>query len=184
MAPSADHAAQALPCLSHGERATAAGLDGRVRVRVAHGVLAERCSARGGSGDGHAQLRKKIPRSRRNAHRRRPVRLLGRPVLRRLLRRHHDVLRLPRHRADRLWRGAGPDLEHLADQHRAARPELRPGVRAAAGGRPLADHHGLRARRLRLLGAARGRDLPQARHGLSRARSPSASRSSPISPWS
>ena len=41
------------------------------------------------------------------------------------------------------------------------------GVRAAARGRPVADHHGLRDRRIRLLGAARSRDLPQARHRLS-----------------
>jgi hypothetical protein len=33
----------------------------------------------------------------------------------------------------------------------------------------VADHHDLRGRGLRVLGAARGRDLPQARHGLSRA---------------
>ena len=50
-----------------------------------------------------------------------------------------------RHGADRLWRGARPDLEHLADQHRAARPQIRPGAGAAAGRRPLADHHHLRA---------------------------------------
>ena len=37
-----------------------------------------------------------------------------------------------RHGADRLGRGARADLEPLADQHRAARPELRPGARAAA----------------------------------------------------
>jgi hypothetical protein len=34
---------------------------------------------------------KEIPRPRRHADRRRPVRLLGRAVLRRLLRRHHDL---------------------------------------------------------------------------------------------
>ena len=52
-----------------------------------------------------------------------------------------------------------------------APPDLKYGLalRAAEGRRPLADHHGLRARRLRFLGAARGRNLPQARHGLSRA---------------
>ena len=38
----------------------------------------------------------------------------------------------------------GPDLEHLADQHRPARPEIRPGAGAAEGRRPLADHHDLR----------------------------------------
>ncbi len=46
-----------------------------------------------------------------------------------------------RHRADRLGRGARADLEPLADQHRAARPEVRPGAGAAARGRPLAAHH-------------------------------------------
>ena len=52
-----------------------------------------------------------------------------------------------------------------------APPDVKYGlcVCAAAGGRTLADHHGLRARRLRFLGAARGRDLPQARHRLPRA---------------
>ena len=66
-----------------------------------------------------------------------------------------------------------------------APPDLKYGLasRPLRGGRALADHHDLRARRLRLLGAARGRDLPQARHGLPRARSPSASRSSPTSRW-
>ena len=63
----------------------------------------------------------------------------------------------------------GGDLEPVADQHRAARPQIRPRARAVEGGRHLADHHDLRDRRLRLLGAARSRDLPQARHGLSRA---------------
>ena len=38
------------------------------------------------------------------------------------------VLRRARHRADRLGRRDRPDLEHLADQHRAARPQLRPGA--------------------------------------------------------
>ena len=120
-------------------------------------------------GDGHAQLRKKIPRPRRHADRRRPVRLLGRAVLRRLLRRHHALLRAARHRADRLGRGDRADLEPLADQHRAAGPEVRPRARAAARRRPVAAHHDLRDRRLRLLGAARGGDLPQARHRLARA---------------
>ena len=77
------------------------------------------------------------------------------------------VLRRSRHRADRLWRGDRPDLERLADQHRAAGSQIRPGVRAAEGRRPVADHHDLRDRLLCLLGAARGRDLPQARHRLS-----------------
>ena len=63
----------------------------------------------------------------------------------------------------------GPDVEPVADQHRAAGPEVRPGLRAADGRRAVAAHHRLRDRRLRLLGAARGRDLPQARHRLSRA---------------
>ena len=52
---------------------------------------------------------------------------------------------LARHRADRLRRGARADLEPLADQHRPARPEVRPRPRAAAGGRAVADHHHLRA---------------------------------------
>ena len=39
---------------------------------------------------------------------------------------------LARHGADRLRRGARADLEPLADQHRAAGPEVRPGARAAA----------------------------------------------------
>ena len=46
----------------------------------------------------HAELRAKIPRPRRHADRRRPVRLLGRAVLRRLLRRDDDLLRRARHR--------------------------------------------------------------------------------------
>ena len=33
------------------------------------------------------------------------------------------------------------DLEHLADQHRTARPFLRPAHRAADGRRALAAHH-------------------------------------------
>ena len=41
-------------------------------------------------------------------------------------------------------------------------------------GRAVAAHHHLRDRRLRLLGAAPGRDLPQAWHGLCMSRSPSA----------
>ena len=77
------------------------------------------------------------------------------------------------------------DLEPLADQHHI-RPTCKYGLalRAAAGRRHLADRHDLRARRVRVVGAARGRDLPQARHGLSCARSRSASPSSPISRWS
>ena len=68
-----------------------------------------------------------------------------------------------------VWGAAlGPTWNPLADQHRAARPQLRPGVRAAARRRAVAAHHHLRARRLRLLGAAPGGDLPQARHGLPR----------------
>jgi hypothetical protein len=39
--------------------------------------------------------------------------------------------RRPGHRADRLWRRDRADLEHLADQHRAAGPELRSGAGAA-----------------------------------------------------
>ena len=52
-----------------------------------------------------------------------------------------------------------------------APPDLKYGLALAPlqGRRPLADHHGLRDRRFRLLGAARGGDLPQARHGLPRA---------------
>ena len=69
-----------------------------------------------------------------------------------------------------LWGAAhGADLEPVADQHRAARPELRAGHRAAAARRAVAADHGLRDRRLRLVGAARGGDLPQARHGAARA---------------
>jgi hypothetical protein len=71
----------------------------------------------------------------------RPVRLLGGPVLRRLLRRHDDVLRRAGHAADRLGRGHGADLEPVADQHRAARPELRPGAGAAARRRAVAADH-------------------------------------------
>ena len=79
------------------------------------------------------------------------------------------ILRVARHRADHLGRGDGPDLEPLADQHRAARSQIWSGARAAEGRRALADHHRLRDRRLRVMGAAPGRNLPQARHGLSRA---------------
>ena len=43
---------------------------------------------------------------------------------------------------------------------------LWPGPGTAARRRLLADHHDLRDRGLHFLGAARGRDLPQARHGL------------------
>jgi photosynthetic reaction center L subunit len=57
----------------------------------------------------------------------------------------------------------------LADQHRAAGHQLRAGSGAAEGRRSLAAHHRLRARRIRLVGAARGRDLPQARHRPARA---------------
>ncbi len=73
------------------------------------------------------------------------------------------------HGDDRLRRRARSHLERLADLDRAARPEIRPRFRAAEGRRDLADRHRLRPRCLRLLGAARGGDLPQARHGLSRA---------------
>ena len=67
-----------------------------------------------------------------------------------------------------------------------APPDLKYGLALAPlqRRRPLADHHGLRARRLRFLGAARGRNLPQARHGLPCSLSPSPSRSSPMSRWS
>jgi hypothetical protein len=52
-----------------------------------------------------------------------------------------------------------------------APPDLSYGLRTGApdGGRPVAADHRLRHRRLRLLGAARGGDLPQAGHGLPRA---------------
>ena len=62
----------------------------RLQTRVASRLSR---SMSGGSDDGDAQFRKKIPRARRNADRRRSVRLLGRAVLRRLLRRHDDLLR-------------------------------------------------------------------------------------------
>jgi photosynthetic reaction center L subunit len=47
---------------------------------------------------------------------------------------------------DLLGRGHQAHLEPLADQYRAARPELRSGAGAADGGRALADHHDLRHR--------------------------------------
>ena len=54
----------------------------------------------------------------------------------------------------------GTDLEHLADQHRATGPQLRPGLRTrCSGGRAVAADHDLRDRRVRLLAAAAGRDL-------------------------
>jgi photosynthetic reaction center L subunit len=67
---------------------------------------------------------------------------------------------------DRLRRCNRPNLEHLAIS--IAPPDLlRAGAGAAQRRRPLADHHHLRHRVLRVLGFARSRDLPQARHGLS-----------------
>ncbi len=103
---------------------------------------AERCH-------GAAELRTKISGERWHADRRRPVRLLGRPLLRRLLRRHDRDLRLARHRADPLRRLARADVEPVADQHRPARPQLRPRPGAAC------------AR------AASGRSSPSARSGRS-----------------
>jgi photosynthetic reaction center L subunit len=50
------------------------------------------------------------------------------------------------------------DLEPLADQHRAARPELRARLAPLQRRRALADHHHLRDRGLRVLGPAPGRD--------------------------
>ena len=87
--------------------------------------------------------------------------------------------------ADRLWsRRSGPTWNLW--QISIAPPDLKYGLALAPlqRRRPLADHHHLRDRRLRLLGAARGRDLPQARHRAITSRSPSASRSSPMSAWS
>ena len=91
------------------------------------------------------------------------------PFYRRLLRRHHDVLRRPRHAADRLGRLAGPTWNlwqiNIAPPDLSVRPGLAP---LQEGGLwqiiTICAH-----RRLRLLGAARGGDLPQARHRLSRA---------------
>ena len=59
-----------------------------------------------------------------------------------------------RHRDDPLRRRTRADVEPLADQHRAAGPEVRPQARAAERRRPVADHHRLRARRLRQLADA------------------------------
>ena len=72
------------------------------------------------------------------------------------------------HRADLLRSLAGPDLEPVADLHRSAGPALRPGARAAKEG-GIWQVIGVRARSVRIVGAARGGDMPQARHRLSRA---------------
>jgi photosynthetic reaction center L subunit len=50
----------------------------------------------------------------------------------------------------------GTDMEHVADQYRTARPELRAGHGAADGRRAMAADHGLCNRRLRVMGAAGG----------------------------
>ena len=75
-----------------------------------------------------------------------------------------------RHRADRLGRRACGPTWNLW-QISIAPPDLSYGLalRAAAEGGLWQIITDLRDRRLRLLGAARGRDLPQARHRLSRA---------------
>ncbi len=77
---------------------------------------------------------------------RRSVRLLGRALLRRILRRHDGVLRAARDGPDRMGSGHRAHLEYLADQHRAAGPEVRPGARAAARRRAVAAHHAVRDR--------------------------------------
>jgi hypothetical protein len=66
-----------------------------------------------------------------------------------------------------------------------APPDLATGSASRrCAGRAVADHHDLRARGLRVLGAARGRDLPQARHRAARPDRLRRSPSSPTSRWS
>ena len=81
--------------------------------------------------------------------------------------------------ADHLRRGPRPDVERLADQHRAARRQLRARLRADQGRRAVAAHHDVRDRRLRRPGrCARSRSAASSA-SASTSRSPSASRSSP-----
>ena len=113
----------------------------------------------------------------------RSVRLLGGALFRRLLRSHSGRLRSPRHCADLLRSCDQSALECLADQHRAARHQLRAGVRAA-GGRRLWQLITICA-----IGAFISWALGRSRSAASSAsacmcRLPSASRSSPTSLWS
>ena len=80
-----------------------------------------RLAGNGRCGHGAAELRAKIPGQGWHADRRRPVRLLGRAVLRRVFRRHHRDHRVAGHGAHLLRGVAGTDLEPVAHQHRAAR---------------------------------------------------------------
>jgi photosynthetic reaction center L subunit len=66
---------------------------------------------------------KKVPRPRRDADRRRSVRLLGGPFLRGLFRGHDSLFRLAGNNPDLLGRGHAGHVQPLDDQHRAARPE-------------------------------------------------------------
>ena len=91
---------------------------------------------------GHAELRKKIPRSRRDAARRRPVRLLGRAVLRRLLRRHDDLLHASSASALIVYGAAlGPTWNIWQISIAPPDLKLRACACAAEGRRALADHH-------------------------------------------
>ncbi|CAA9282187.1 MAG: Photosynthetic reaction center L subunit, partial [uncultured Acetobacteraceae bacterium] len=116
-----------------------------------------------------AELRKEVPVARRDAGRGRPVRLLGRTVLRRLLRRHRHLFQPARDRAHLLRRGAPRHRQSLAHQHPAPGLEVRSRLRADQGRRAVAGHHHLRHRSICVLGTAAGGDLAQARHGLPRA---------------
>ncbi|CAA9499180.1 MAG: Photosynthetic reaction center L subunit, partial [uncultured Solirubrobacteraceae bacterium] len=118
---------------------------------------------------GHVELRTEVPRPGRHARGRRPLRLLGGTVLRRVLRRHHHLLHRPRDAAHRVGRGARSDVEPVADQHLAAGPQVRAQLRPPPRGRPLAADHDRRDRRLRVVGTPAGGDQPQARDRLPRA---------------
>ena len=80
-----------------------------------------------------------------------------------------DHIRGARNRADHLWRGASgrPGISGRS-------ASLRPTSNTVSALAPLKEgglwqiDHGMRARSHSFLGAARSRDLPQARHGLSR----------------
>ena len=81
---------------------------------------------------------------------------------------------------DRLRRGARPDMESLADQHRSAGPEIRSGFAPLKEGGLWQIITICAIGAFVFLGAARGGDLPQARHGLPRAVRLRRSRSSPM----
>ena len=116
-------------------------------------------------------FRAEISCAGRHAHRRRPVRLLGRAVLRRILRNHDDLLLLCRHGADRLWRLASGPTWNVWQISIAPPRRSKYGLALA----PLQEGGLWQIITIcapwcvLLVGASRGRDLPQARHRLSRA---------------